>query len=228
MEIEEYRELEISEIVGNVRCSNIAKDCSILQLRLKQGLIGHILNLLKYRGSVDDLDKYVSSESFLQLFCGLSGDGFLTNPFTIHTEFASGGFIDLQDFMPNNTIPSYIENNACHKNSFIFAMQTKDADVLTGIYGYKGNKNMNLHSVVEIQGIVLDFNWKIAMTKELYLQLFNFEVLSQVSGKKLAEDYDTIVQGVELIGNKFTYAELLACYDDVLEYIKEIIKKNSL
>ena len=226
MTLNEYKELEIGEIIGNVRCSNVAQGCSIFQLQVKQGLIGHILNLLKYDGSVDNYEDFLIAYKFLHKFCNLNGNGTIESPYIINTEFASGGFVDICHFMKNKQLPHYIENNACHKNCYLFAGLTKTATAITGIY--KLNKDSHLHSIVETNGVVLDFNWGIAMSKNLYVQLFNFEELNRVQGEKLAEDYEFINKNIKKLNYQITYAELLACYDEVLNDLKTETNKLSL
>ena len=227
MKLNEYKQLKQAEIKNCLRNPSQTKEESLFSKFFKRSIIGNILNVLKFEGSKDYTQEYVQSSSVLKAMCGMQGKGTVDQPYCLYTPYGEGGFVDVICFMANKQMPEYIENNSCHRNCYRFASRQGDScEAITGIY--KLNDNAHLHSVIGVNGIVLDFNYKIAMTEDLYCKLFNFEIINRVSSEKIKQNAEFIYNNIESLGEEITYAEVLACYDEVLENIKNLAKNHSV
>lgn len=227
MKLEEYQELKQAERNNCLRNPILAEKDSVFSKLLKRSIIGNMLNVLRFEGSVDYSEEYVLSRNVLKSTCALQGNGTVDKPYCLHTPFGEGGFVDVLYFMANNQIPKYIENNSCHRNCYRFASrQVDNCEAITGIY--KLGENAQLHSVIGVNGVILDFNYKIAMTEDLYCALFNFEIINRVDNQKIKQNADFIYKNIKCLGTEITYAEVLACYDEVLDLLKKLANNHSV
>lgn len=227
MTLDEYKELKIEEIINAIRKPVEVKNSTIFQLVAKKYILSQILNLLECDGSIDNLEAYALSKGALKSLCGLVGEGSTEDPYRISTEFAKGGFMDVHRFLPGGKIPDYIQNNSCHRNCYFFAVgQTNNCEVITGIY--QKDKDAHLHTVIGSNGVIIDFNWKLVMSEELYFKLFNFEVINRVQSCEIKENAELIEKHGPKAIPGLTYAETIACFDEIVAVVKHYVKENNV
>jgi len=64
---------------------------------------------------------------------------------------------------------------------------------------------------------ILDFNYDLLMTKELYCSLFNFEVLNVING----DDVKKYADKMEAINcDRLTNADVVFCFYDILNKLE--------
>lgn len=147
------------------------------------------------------------------------GLGTTDKPYRIDCVFGKGRILNAHELFELKQYPTYIKKQFCFSNCLYcvnsLAHHGVKAKIISGIANV--HSRPFLHSVIEIDnGYIVDFNYDFAMDKSLYINLFNFEILSTVSGKKLVED-DT----VRRLKKKFVNAMYVNfAYDDVLSYLK--------
>ena len=104
----------------------------------------------------------------------------------------------------------------------VLAKHDTHSTVLTGIGYFKG---AFLHSVLltEHDGNpqIFDFNYDLIMDKDLYLKLFSFEVLSEISGQKLLDVADLVKAGP-----KVKDYQLLLAFDNCIKFKKEALSQQ--
>lgn len=94
-----------------------------------------------------------------------------------------------------------LQEGHCFRNSFIIGLRllesNKNSKLLSGfastpqIDEQKQSQTI-LHSVIECDGYVIDYNYGIAMKKEYYIKLFKFDVFDEVYSCDMAQQIKTL------------------------------------
>ena len=223
----EYKSLLDKERNRTLKSRTVEFDAfSVLSLKKKSKLISRITKFIETEGSFDNFEEHVQLLDILQNYYYLFGDGSAERPYEVITEFGQGKFLDSRLLFQDKKYPSYIQKQQCHNNCYDFARKYQgNCKVVTGIV-YR--KEAFLHTVINIDGVVIDFNYNLQMTEDLYYSLFNFEIINIVENKKIKENHKYLCDNVKSLPSETTYAELVACYDEVLEYINTHSKTNNI
>ncbi len=138
----------------------------------------------------------------------------LVGSYSFKSELGEGIFFDAHKLFPENKYPKFIKQNYCFSNSHLYVLQTKlEATVLSGI-AFMGKPF--LHSVILVGGNIIDFNYHLVISKDLYFALTHFEVLAELDSKQLLENEKLIrkIKGVQ--SHVFNYA-----FEEVIENAKQ-------
>lgn len=216
---------------GTLRKPNCLLDSNLKSIdEMLNTLIGIIyfknqddMPLLKKISRITTCKHMLKSNEFVQ---ELKGRGTVKKPYHLKTIFGEGEFLDMHNTYENGKIPTFIKKFYCFGNCLEYSMALAQHDihstVLTGI-GYF--KDAFLHSVLlaEHDGNpqIFDFNYDLVMDKDLYLKLFSFEVLSEISGQKLLDVADLVKAGP-----KVKDYQLLLAFDDCIKFKKEALAQQ--
>ncbi len=183
----------------------------LLQEQKEQGLVGCL-----YRRLVMKKQKGVNS---------FKGVGTLKHPYKIETDFGSGCFYDARKGFNKKKYPDFVAQNFCYSNCLQFALTTKiDCKILSGI-GYM-DKSF-LHSVILIRDKIIDFNYHVAMDKDLYFALTKFECLEELDAKKVRETCDYVMSKRYVLSKSHLQTITINfAYDDVLDYLNNEDRQN--
>ena len=115
---------------------------------------------------------------------------------------------------------SYFQKRYCFQNVYEFAARNENkSEILSGIafrdYPF-------LHSVILVGDYILDFNYDLAMGKDLYFKMFNFEVLSRVDSDYVKENSYLISKDSKfLTSNRIAYGDVAFCFEELVEILKQ-------
>ena len=129
--------------------------------------------------------------------------------YEIKSELGNGVFFDAHKLFIDGEYPTWIKPNYCFSNSHLYILQTKlEATILSGI-AFVGKPF--LHSILLIDDNVIDFNYDLVMSKNLYFALTHFEVLAELSYKQLLENEQIIkkIKGVQSHVFNFAFEEVI-------------------
>lgn len=134
--------------------------------------------------------------------------------YSIVTDFGEGRFFDAHKlYGESGEYPKWVKPNNCFLNSHFYVMQNPTATkILSGI-AYM--KKPFLHSVVSAGDNILDFNYDLVISKDLYLALMNFEVLAEVDCGEIARDKKLILASKGVQAHEINFA-----YDDIISELK--------
>lgn len=137
----------------------------------------------------------------------------------IKSIFGEGEFYDARRLFANGKYPKWINPGYCFSNTFYHVMMTGiNANVESGI-AFK--KKPFLHSVLAVGDYIVDFNYDLVISKNLYYALMHFELLSTVEGEKIRKIRDDCFNRRQIFDGMQDYMINFA-YDDVME----IVRKN--
>lgn len=212
MEIKVFREFYYAQRRGLIRCPKGLKlDDELLEDKY---LFTHwIANFLNGKSDFD-------YESLLKKNGDLSGKGTIEDPYFINTNFGCGNFLHFSTFLGEDDDFSCFKKRFCFQNVFEFA-KSKDqkSEILSGI---AFRDFPFLHSVVLVDDYVLDFNYDLAMGKDLYFKMFNFEVLTKVDSDYVKENAYLINKDSKfLIANRIAYGDVAFCFEELVEILKQ-------
>lgn len=215
MKIEEFKKLYDDE-KNNLLRYPTNKDIETLCMEDK-----YVLRfLIEEYFSVRDDEEYIKDvEKLFKKKFKLKGKGTKEDPITINANFGSGSFMHFSEFF-NKEVPQFFKKNYCYQNAYEFAKQSKEkCKILSGIafrdYPF-------LHSVILVNGYILDFNYNLAMSKNLYLNLFNFETLNQINGEDVKSNKALFNKNNKFLKeNKIGYGEVVFCFDELVEILKQ-------
>lgn len=78
-----------------------------------------------------------------------------------------------------------------------------------------------LHSVILVENKVIDFNYNIVISKDLYFKLVKFECLAEVDAQKARDTFDFVVSKRDLLNkSKVQTLTMNFAFDDVLDYLQ--------
>ena len=161
----------------------------------------------------------IKKNSVVKSFKGM---GTKKKPYILKSELGNGEFFNAQDCFIDNMYPEGIKQGYCFSNCYIMAYvlgaKKIPAKILSGIF--YDNFDSLLHSVLEVENkYIVDFNINLCIDKDLYYNIFPFEVLSEIDAGRIFNDEENLEQNLEL----FKYKGIMYlnfAYDDVLNYIK--------
>lgn len=216
MELKEFRKLVEQQHNKKLREPDVLMFLSNEEIKSRFSLLSNIIKFIEKQYIYDEQYIVHSIKKGLQNCYGLKETN---NTFSIHSSNYNGKFKDLHFMFKDYEYPDYILNQFCHKNCFEFALHSENnCSILSGI-SYR--KESFIHSVILLNDYILDFNYDLMMTKELYFKLFNFEVLNVVRSEDLKENIDLIANSNQtLTGNTYTYGDINFCFNEVIENLK--------
>ena len=179
---------------------------------------------------VDDMIRNPNRAQLLDLLnfkrkmrkCGILGmevvNG-LFGSYEMNTRFGKGMFLDARRLFVGCKYPRWIKYNYCHANAREYVLRAdNDAKILSGI-AFVGKPF--LHSVVLVDDQIIDFNYDLVMSKDLYLSLTHFEVLSELTHKDMVENKQVFNSVKGLKDNVFNFA-----FQDIVERFNARTNKN--
>lgn len=221
MTIEEINELAREEKAGLLRKPKDAENMSLEDLQKQEQLT------LRMKWFVDEeKNNGLVGCAYRRLFMkkqkgvkSFKGIGTIKHPCKIETDFGVGTFYDARKGFDKKTYPDFIEQNFCYSNCLQFALVTKfDCKILSGI-GYMTKPF--LHSVILVDGKVIDFNYNMVINKDLYFKLVKFECLAELDAQKTRDTFDFVCSKRDLLRKSNLQTIIINfAYDDVLDYLK--------
>lgn len=134
--------------------------------------------------------------------------------YQIKSELGNGIFFDAHKLFADNKYPEWLKPYYCFDNTRIYITNLGlEGRILSGI-AFVGKPF--LHSVLLIGDSVVDFNYDLVISKDLYFALTHFEVLAELTNKQLYENKKLIneIRGID--NYVFNFA-----FEDVLKLISE-------
>ena len=221
MNIEEINALAVDEKNGVLRKPMSVEEYSKEELFNQEQILLRIrwfLNEEKQKGFVGCLFRrlVMKKQKGVESFKGL---GTIKHPFKIETEFGSGTVYDARKGFEKNTYPQWIRQNYCYSNCLQFVLLTKvKCKLLSGIAYLE---EPFLHSIVLIGDKVIDFNYHIVMSKDLYFKLTKFECLAEIDAQKIRDTNDFILSKEDILTSTCLQTITINfAYDDVLSYLQ--------
>ncbi len=161
-----------------------------------------------------------------------NGLGTKKHKYSIKSKYGDGKLMNARYVFKDNIYPGFIERGYCFANCFKMAYlihvdDKKPCKVLSGIFG-SGDHSV-LHSVLELEsGNILDFNIDVLCEKELYCQLFGFEVLEELESEKIVNFTETIENLSDFIYPKgWGYGYMVFAFDESVQYFEDYNNGNA-
>ena len=214
MKIEDFRKLCDAQERKELRKPEVLNTLTEQDINNKLGLSNVIAKFLEKFGEIDD-DESRIFEKVLRRKFNVKGSGEKNDPFCIKSYLGAGSFLHFNCFFALNKAPNYFVKRMCHQNAYEFAKKSPlKCEIISGIC-YR--KFPFLHSVILVDDYILDFNYDLAMSKDLYLNLFNFEILSIVKSDDIKVNLKMFnKQSKFLAENEITYGDVVFCYDELI------------
>ena len=93
-----------------------------------------------------------------------------------------------------------------------------DCQILSGI-AYMNEPF--LHSVILFKDKVIDFNYNIVMSKELYFAITKFECLAELSASRVRETVDLVMSKRDILTkSNLSCVTINFAFEDVLDYLQ--------
>jgi len=222
MKREDFKNLIIDK--DEVRTSKIALSSSFVQLAIKRVLTSYLSQMLE--NEFVNINEYNNLKETLIKNFYLSGKGDANSPFQLNSDIGSGSFYNAKLLFLDNKYPKFVKARNCHTNSYKFAkMYIGECDVLFGIChtGYSF-----LHSVVKINDVILDFNYNLVMSEDLYYNLFNFEVLNKVNNADIRTYNQPLIDALHKNNLTVTDGEVNACFYELIKLLNITEKTNKI
>lgn len=229
---QEVIELRKREIEGTLRIPAHLSTASDEDIKMRKFIADMIKALMKNFGKYN----FLSSQN---LFCktalrcvgevkDLRGLGTKVRPYEISTKWGKGKFFNAHYLFQDQKYPKYIQKRMCFYNSLKFALDSDENKqdsclVLSGISLF--NAGPGLHSVIEKNGYIIDFNYDLVMSSELYKEVFRFEVLSELSSENLNEKYMPVIKNMEF-ANLYGPACFNFAHEDFLNYLDKFSRSD--
>lgn len=230
MTIEEVSELRKQENKRILRKPNCFKDDLTndekLVFQQKFIILNALLRLTKRKGVAQNflpgslVNRLIIKKSpIVKSFKGL---GTMKKPYKMDCEGVKGRIINAHEFFNRKKYPEFIEKGYCFSNCFTMAYNLaylkKESKVVSGIFS--NGDTSALHSILEVDKYIIDFNLDLAISKDLYYKLFLFEPLNTLSGEQIAKDWEFVEQNIKSLKG-MTIMYLVFAYDDVISYIND-------
>ncbi len=216
MDLKEFKRLSKLDTLKRLPKTDIVANQSENNLLNKNLLLKYIVKITSKPANDFDNSMISILKNYLEQNFGLTGNGVFLNPYHIESRNVNGKFFNAIDIFKDEKYPSFVQKNYCHSNSYEFAKRhDKPCKVLAGI-AYK-NKLSFLHSVVEVDGCILDFNYDLVMSKGLYFQLFNFKVLNEIRNEDIKVNASKLV---DCYAGKINYGELNYCFYELVNMME--------
>ena len=188
MTIEQVEELRKQEMSQTLRMPNleITEDKLQKALNIRWAIFG-VLNSESFS------NKLITKSILRKLGVKISGKGTVKKKYILKTPFGEGKCFDIKYIFKDNKCP--LEVGKCFSNSFNLAAafsqmpKVQVADCVSGIlYADDADgKRSVLHSVFELGEFVVDANFGLCVSKDLYYKIFLFEELTRISGTCINE-----------------------------------------
>lgn len=220
MELQDFRELVAQESSNTLRLPSPMLNSSGEDIKEKFKLTTLIKEMMATTFVEEEKNKLSRIRCKLEKQNNLTGNGTFQKPYHIQTNFGEGEFFNFYRYFKNGRIPSFFRKQECHYNCYEFALrQKRKSSILSGICC---RNNPFLHSVLLIDDYILDFNLDLVMSKDLYINLFNFEILNTVDSEDIKMDAYKFYSGSKFFKeNKITYGDVNFCYYEILDIINE-------
>lgn len=165
----------------------------------------------------------------------ISGSGTIEDQYILKTKYGEGKMFDARYLFQNKKWPKCLKVHECYENSRVlvnFASRNNNWEVKqqTGIifdeYTY-------LHSIVCIQTPnhkwVLDSNYHLMMSYDLYVKLMSFEVLNEVSSEEILNEENTRLLQLyndlcQEKGLAFNFALPALAHQDIIDRTKKYLQ----
>jgi len=218
MNREDYKILIQQTKLNQLRQTNTANKCSAITLAIKSAIAHCITNMLDYQLQLDNLSDFVHTKQSLEKNFKMQGEGTMDDPFKITTNYGAGEFYNAHFLFLNCEYPKFVRPNNCHTNSYKFAKMYLDkCEVLFGICQ---TDHSFLHSIVKVKDFIVDFNYNLVMSADLYFSLFNFEVLNTISNEDIKNNNKQLIDAITKNNILITDGEVNACFYELLDLIK--------
>ena len=169
--------------------------------------------MLNCQFSIDDLEEFFHYKNLLEKQLNMMGDGTQENPFKIKIDSSIGQFFSAKQLFKQG-YPKFIKPHNCHTNSYKFAkFFNKDCEVLFGICHAD---IAFIHSVLKINDYILDFNYDLVMSENLYNHLFNFKVLNTIKSEDIKKYNSALENYVAENHLTITDGEVNACFYELV------------
>lgn len=229
MKIEEVEKLRESEKQKTLRLPNTMTVTDDIDKRELYCLVWYITYLMakntggQFLEQDDDLAWSIKNTNpFLK---SISGNGIKSDPYIIKTEFGDGEFFDARALIKEERLKQ-IRKFFCFNNSYKFAMAlAKHIGEAEQISGIAFVSKPFLHSVIGFEKdgkkYVLDLNYDLIISYNLYMKLFSFEVLAVNKGTTLNADYDEISSKVKNFSYTASDYGLAFAYEETMQKVKK-------
>ena len=236
MTIEEVNELRRQEHARTLRKPNCLKENMSAEEKAvlnQKFIIKNALILLTQRKGVAQnfLPASLVNKSIIRkspIVKSFKGLGIAKKPYKIDCEFGKSKIVNAHEFFKKKRYPEFVKKHYCFANcynlAYLLARDKIEAKVISGIY--YNSKFSFLHSVLEVENkYIIDFNIDMAIDKDFYYKLFQFETLSVLDGKQILKDYEFINNNISAIkGMSIMYFNF--AHDDVIDYVKDIKRQQ--
>jgi len=230
MTIEQVEELRIQEMNGTLRRPKL-----LIENRSINNVFRIQYAIYKVVNSKTFITKLINKTYLRNIGLEINGKGTVENCYTIKTPYGEGEVFNVKYLFKRNKCP--LKQGNCFSNSWQMASVVADltdnevSDCVSGIslIAQKEGPSSILHSIVETDRWVIDVNWGICMSKELYYKLFMFEELARIKGQRIDEireeissdDYRKIAKEF----NMKTY-HLVFAVDDFIGFLADEERRN--
>ena len=231
MTIEQVEELRVQEMEGTLRMPKLLIDEN--DIEKAHGIRWAIFSMLK---SEKFFQKLTCKSILRKLGVEISGNGSGKKKYILKTPFGEGECFKVEYLFKGKNNP--LEVGKCFSNSFNMAsamVQLPDietCDCVSGILYTKGDncKSNILHSVFELKGYVVDVNFGLCISKELYYKIFMFEELVRLSGQQINEAKEILSQPESreiAAGFNLKSYHLVFALDDFIDFLTNKERQNN-
>ena len=223
MKFKEFRKLCYDQANNQLRKPNCLTNLTEVQINQKFAITNIIKNFMAWSCDFDHMCEAASLQKSLTKYYGMTGYGTLNDPFTLKTDFGSG-YMVYSNCLLDKKISSFFTKQHSHCNSYEFAKRyPQHCEILSGI---AFREIPFLHTVILIGDYVIDYNYDLAMSRELYLKLFNFEILNRIDGDDIKRNTHLFNKKNSFFKNNLiTYGDIVFCYYEILNYMNK--EKNN-
>ena len=140
--------------------------------------------------------------------------------YEIKSDLGGGIFFDAHKLFPDQKYPEWIKPYYCFDNTRLYIFRTGlEASILSGI-AFIGKPF--LHSAILIGDNIIDFNYDLVISKDLYFTLTHFETLAELSCKQIFEHKKLIreMKGVQNYIFNFAFEEVME-REKVIQRLKD-------
>ena len=129
--------------------------------------------------------------------------------YEIKSELGGGIFFNAHKLFPDQKYPEWLRPYYCFDNTRLYILRTGlEASILSGV-AFIGKPF--LHSVLLVGDNIIDFNYDLVISKDLYFALTHFETLSELNYKQILENKKLIqkMKGVKNYVFNFAFEEVV-------------------
>ena len=212
MTIEEIKKLADDEKNGELRVPKSLHGESYDNLMMAHEQMVFIVDKIIRSGN---RDRYLSDSMLSKLEMrkiGITGLDILNKDFgsyEIYSKLGDGVFFDAHKLFVGKKYPPFIRSHYCYDNTrSTIAIFGKGAKILSGIV-FIGKPF--LHSVILFNDTIIDFNYDLVISKDLYFKLTHFEVLAKLNYEQLHRNHEIIcnMKGVQSHIFNFAFEEVI-------------------